>query len=305
MLKNARDAQETGKQIFGLSVPYILDGSDVRANLSEETNIETLGNYDFKNDIVRIFHKRIHSFCKMYGMNFDAAFLHVFCHEVGHSKEVRIFEEAGIFPYRFNVFNFGCHIKIDSQIYDLNSIRIGGRMFYELFMFGIQDYCVNRKIQEFGIRNPLSRTRFLNLPRIQENELTEAQRHELVRRSLLLLPYNIDAYTNGGLTTAEMNVLEEFHEKLVGKKWKLAFSIMKDLEFGAAEKYVSVLCRLFESILDLHVFQRKEKSSSLFARYKIIPKFWKKSSYRVFCVSPKDIGKEAEQMFHWLDSAEK
>jgi hypothetical protein len=304
LLKKARSAEERGEQIFGLRVPFILDRSEMPAGFSNQTQIQTLANYDFKIDLLRIFYRRINSVCEMYDLDCDMAFLHVFCHELGHSKEARLFEEAAIFPYRFNFFSFGCPVRIDSQTHDLNSINISGRRFYELFMFGIQDYCVNKKLQESGIKNPLSKTCILSLPEIQMNELTSEQRHELVIRSLLLLPHNVDIYTNGGLRASEMEMLKGFHEKLVGAKWDLASDIMKDLEFGVQEKYVSVLRELFEGILETHVFQRWQKSSNLFATYKTIPGFWRKNRYRVFYVAPRDLGKEAEQVFSIVDSTE-
>lgn len=284
--KKALRAQEKGERIFGIHIPFLLEEDFIPQDFARQTYIGMLGNYDFKNDVIQIYSKALKDLCKRYSINFDSAFLHIFCHELGHAREARIFEEASIFPYRFKIIPTQMRIMLGSRSYELNNIRIGRKDFYEVFMFGVRDYGIEKELKKYGIENPLPKISVWALQNIQKNGLTEEQRNRLVIELLLLLPYYVCVYAHGRLTESEREFMEGYFKDLIGDKWKFALKTMNNLEFGSPKKYVSVVCKLFERVLELHVFLGWEKNKELFRRYKTIPQFWSKNSYQVFYLCP-------------------
>jgi hypothetical protein len=278
-------AQQIGEKIFGIQIPVLLEGDFNAYDLTQQAYIGTLGRYDFQNDIVRIYAKQIRSFCRKYNMDFESSFVHHVCHELGHAKEARLFEDSGIFPYRFNIISY-CPIKLNSHHYLLNNVKIGGRGLYKVFMLGIQDYSIERELQKYGIKDRFSKLRVWNIQNLQKVVHLPEQKHRLTVEALSLLPLDICHYVYGELTQEEQLLIEKYYKSLIGDKWSSALRIMDDLQFGNAKKYVDVVCKLFEGILGLNIFLGENYRAELFKRYKHIPQFWNKRSYQVFYIVP-------------------
>jgi hypothetical protein len=64
-------AKTTGERIFGIESTLLLEKAPLR-NLSLPTYTETLGRYDFVNDIIKIYYKRIENHCEKLHLNSDS-----------------------------------------------------------------------------------------------------------------------------------------------------------------------------------------------------------------------------------------
>lgn len=300
--KIASRAQLFGEEIFNIHIPFLLEGTYSQADCVNQ--LSALGNYDFNNDVTKIYIKRMKEYCRYYRLNFNSIFLHTFYHELGHAKEARSFESAGIFPYRRNTFHT-CPMKLDSKYYNLTDFKIGGTNILDAFMSGTLDYAIEKELRKFEIENPASRRNFqnlqeglqkMNLQNIRKESLSEEQYHTFFMNSLLFLPYYVSDYVWGSLNENEQYIIERYYRNILGNKWDLTLEIMSTLEFCNPEKYVNVIHKLFESILGLHVSMRTIQNRELFKQYKSIPRFWNKTNYKVIYIAPPQIGKKWEKL---------
>lgn len=280
----AAEAQEIGKQIFGIEIPFLLDRSgEVRTNKLSPTHIETLGEYVWQNDVMRIYYNRIKSLCSRYNVNFNSHFLFCFCHEIGHAKEDRLFEEAGYFPNTFRVWRFGIPIKIESNTYDLSAVSLEKKQFFDIFSCGIHDFAIDSELEKHGIKDALSRRFFFDTKKVGYNKdvPTDVQRHKLILDSLLLLPKILDIHEHGELSENEQRTMRENYEEIIGEKWDGALKILKNIEILNPQKTVEIMLALFEKILGVHAISIEKSSESIFADHPILPRFWNKDSYRI------------------------
>lgn len=144
----ALDAQEEAKQIFGVEPPFILDKS----------RNEELGEYVWRYDVYKIFYKRIKTLCQKYDVDFESIICFCLCHETGHAKEQRLFEEIGFFPNITKTQGEMVLTKIESTNYVLPS-----REFDNIFSCGISDFSINKELAKHNVKNQLAKRYFLTL----------------------------------------------------------------------------------------------------------------------------------------------
>ncbi|MCW4010712.1 MAG: hypothetical protein NWF05_08850 [Candidatus Bathyarchaeota archaeon] len=207
-------AQEKAKQIFGLKVPFFLDGRvEAFSNINSVMRGIELADHDWHYDINRIFYKRIVNLSKRYEVDFPSAIRFCICHETGHAKEERLFEEAGFFPYQKG-FMGGVPIEVDSTKYVL-----GDANFYDSFSCGICDFSVNAELAKNGVVNPVSRRIFFDAPEQKApTPETKQQWHKVLFDSLCALPHVLNVYEHGELTKDEKAGLKESQERIIGVK---------------------------------------------------------------------------------------
>jgi len=293
-------AKTMGERIFGIKSTLLLEKKPL-SDLLLPTYTETLGKYDFVNDIIQIYYKRIESHCEKLHIDADSVLLNTICHEIGHAKEARLFEKENLFPYRFNVFQGNFPIIINSRSFDLNRIWLG-KDFYKIFLIGIQDYAIDAELRKNNIETPLSHIEVQNIPEIQKLNVEKEQWDRLCLETLLLLSHRVNLFANGGLIEQEKKKLEKYNKAIVGDKWNFTVETMKRLEHNSLRNYPDVLCKLFEENLGLKIFQKMENSKTIFDCYKNKPELWTSDNYRVFYLAPMDIGKQMQTLYSLFDS---
>jgi hypothetical protein len=273
------NAQEEAKQIFGVEVPFILDANKkLDRNNCLVSRIEKLAEYDWHCDANRIFYKRIKILCQKYDVDFNSVIYFCLCHETGHAKEQRLFEEIGFFPNTIRRLPEGVPIKIESTNYVLTS-----RGFYDIFSCGICDFSINEELAKHNIKNQLAKKMFFDTTGLQPvNSHTEEEWHKFVLDCLLRLPLVLTVYEHGELNESERRTLKESQEEVIGDKWEKTLLKLKSTEFFNPKSKIDVILELLENILGIPAFLGiNQKREILFNRYSTLPKFWNKEGYRV------------------------
>jgi len=278
------DAQQKAKQIFGIEVPFIVDTKQaINSYAFEALRLEKLAQHYWQYDVAKVFHKKIGFLCKEYSIDFKSVILFCVCHETGHAKEQRLFEEIGFFPNTFRILPEGVPITIESSDYVLSSHRIGEMEYHEVFSFGIRDFSINKELAKHNIRNELAKKGFFGNRGLKDfNVSTREQWHNYVLDHLLLLPLTIDVYEHGGLCEEEKRVLREAQEKVIGDKWEKALSKLSCIEFFSPKSKRDITMELFKNTLGVPAFLGCHQDRKiLFRNYSSIPKYWNKKAYQV------------------------
>jgi hypothetical protein len=254
----AFNAQDIAKQIFGIKLPFVLEE---KAELSYGAPFGSvnaiLGEYYWQKDIERIYCRRIRTFCEKYELDYNSVIQFCLCHETGHAKEQRLFEEIDFFP---------------------NTITWR----YHPFISGICDYSVNKELLKNDIKNPFERKAFLDKETLRTVFVnTKEAKDNFHFNSLLNLPYNIDAYEHGGLSDDEKIGFKESQEKEIGDKWEKALSKLRSIDFFEPKSKLDIILDLYNEILEIPVPLCKVKTEILRLKFQTIPKFWRKSTYNV------------------------
>lgn len=276
----AIQAQEIGERIFGPKTAYILDSSIHMSSKSVTAISTVLGYYEWEYDIIRLFYKQIMLLSKKYGINYKDIFQFCFCHEVGHAREQRMFQEIGYFPNKFKIFREGVIVKIESEKYVLTSFKVSGKEFFDVFSCGILDFAVNCELSKNHMINEIVRPMIFDSS--AQPMQTEVPRHFMVLESLLLLPHNIDIYEHGGLLEDEKRRFAESQKAIVGDKWDTALKILRTIEYPNPKKSVNTIIDMFNNILGIQAsLGFEEKREYLFRDYSTVPTYWDKDKYRV------------------------
>jgi hypothetical protein len=278
----ALKAQDVARQIFGIQVRFILDNEKILSgDASTLTTInEKYGEYYWVNDTYKIYYKKIKIFCLKHNVDYRSMIRFCLCHEVGHGKDERLFEEIGFFPHTIRMPSKGA-IKIETKAYSDPDIR----KFYHRFIGGIFDFSVNKELLKYEMKNPFEKSAFSDKetgkifkPKFDTKELG-------VLDSLLNLPLNLDTYEHGGLEEGEKKVLKEAQPKVVVNKWEKALSTLRSIDFFDPNSKVRVIIELLEEILGIQTYLTITELENLLSDYQIkyrrLPKFWSKESYEV------------------------
>jgi len=282
----AYEAQKIGKQIFGIEVPFLLKGDIEPESATLTSQIGKLGEHDWRYDVITVFHNRIRSLCAKHKIDFNSVFLFSFCHEVGHAKEQRLFEEVGFYPNTFKVPPQGILIKIESKEYCLRSLPIAGKEFYDIFSCGIQDFAINKELAKHGIRNKIAKKVFFSpdddshLLSQSPSICTELQKGNLIIERLSLLPIVIDIYENGELTENEKINLKAAQKEIMGNKWETTLSLLREIEFFNPRRTKEITLELFNKTLEVPAWLGPCYRDS-FGKRSTIPRFWNKDCYEV------------------------
>lgn len=274
-------AQEISDRIFGLKIPFILDGESIPKSSKSITSVSTiLGYHEWEYDIMRIFYKKIKSFTEKYRVDYTSVFQFCFCHEVGHAKQQRMFEEIGYFPNKFKMWPEGVIVEIESAKYALTRFSVSGKEFWDVFSCGILDFAINKELSKNLMINKLTRPMALDTsaPPMQ----AKIPRNYLVLESLLLLPHNIDTYQHGGLLDDEKRQFMESKKETVGDKWNSALTILRNIKYSNPENTLNTIIKMFHDILGIHAFLGfPEDRKYLFRDYPAVPNYWSKDGYRL------------------------
>jgi hypothetical protein len=266
-----RAGREEAKQIFGIQVPFILDtNKDLDYSNSSMPRTVILGEYKWNYDIIRIFHKRISILSQKYDIDFKSMIYFCFCHEIGHAKEQRLFEEIGFFPNTVCTHPEGIFFKIDSLSYVAKNLN------YNLFIGGICDFSINKELAKHNIKNQLAKKRYFEPTSFQPPSTHEEARQNTILDCLLHLPYYIDIYEHGELDEDEKRALQESQETLIGDKWEKTLSELRKIEFFDPKSKIGIILELFENTLGIQAFLNKVEIS-----HSRLPKFWTKSDYQI------------------------
>lgn len=271
------EAQKEAKKFFGIEVPLILD---TRHKLEWDTLLVSkavgLAEYDWHYDVNRVFHKKISTLCEKYDVDFELVICFCICHETGHAKEQRLFEEIGFFPNTMKRLPNGVCLKIENAMYLTTNHSL-----YDRFSCGISDFSINELLSEHNIKNQLAKKIFLDTT----NQSPNAQREErsiLVLDTLLHLPIVLDIYEHSDLDENQKRILKESQENIVGDKWEQTLSTLRRINFFDPLSTIETKIDLFKKTLGISAFLgSKEKSETLFSHYSTLPKFWNKKEYRV------------------------
>jgi hypothetical protein len=253
----AYSSSEIAKQIFGLKVPFLLDQqAELEYSARYGAVNATPAEYYWTLDYARIYSRRIKTLCKKYELDCNLFTQFCLCHEMGHAREQRLFEEIGFFPNTINKP-------------------------YHLFIAGICDYSINKELLKHGLKNPFERRAFLDKDTQRSASITtKAERDELHFNLLLNLPLTLDVYDYGGLTNEEKAGLKEGYEKLIGNKWEKAHTKLRQIDFFNAESKLDTIVELYGEILEQYLELRRENTRLLRLRNPL-PDFWHKSAYNV------------------------
>ena len=114
---------------------YYLVGS---ANEEEFLSVsERLGEYNYYEDNITIYINKIQYLTKKYKLNIEKMINYSICHEYGHAKQARIFEEQQYFP---NLIG-----KYRKRVYDLEGRKIFPKDLHQ-FITNLLDFCINKEL---------------------------------------------------------------------------------------------------------------------------------------------------------------
>ena len=179
--------QEEAERIWGIKVPFILD--DTISNEHALIRGQKLAGHLWYYDTNMIFHKGIKILCQKYNVYFNPVLCYCLCHETGHAKEQRIFQEIGFFPFM-------------TRSLPINPI-LRNNDFYSTFSNGICDFSINQELAKQNIINKLAKPMFFDTTGLKEytSRFREESEHKL--NYLLSLPYVLDTYEHTGLNGAQ------------------------------------------------------------------------------------------------------
>ncbi len=282
LFSEASIAQANGERIFGLRIPYLLDGISIKSNKSFTSINTTLGYYQWEYDLLTLYHKRIEALSQKYHVDYKQLFTFCFCHEVGHAKQQRLFESIGYFPNKFKIWPEGVAVEIESTKYLVTEkFPVSSKPFWDAFSCYIQDFAINKVLLQNAMQNELCRPMAFDIsaPAISN----DVPRQFIVLESLAMLPHDIDVYEHGGLLQDEKRLFVESKKKILGDKWDIAYALLRKIEFAHPESILEVTIKMFKDILGVHASfgYSPQRRSFLFKDYSTVPKYWNKDSYEV------------------------
>ena len=284
-IHNMFNAQKLGEKLFGLNIPFVVDGKPAK-HITEKlaAYVETLAEYDFRNDIVRIYKKRLNYFSKSLGIDLNLLIRFVICHEVGHAKEGRLCEKSGFYPYTIKVSPAPIPFSIESITYDLRKVQVSGIGFPETFLNGISDCVVNKELLKNSLFDPLAKKTFIrDIAESAYANLGQNQMHQIIIEKSCMLPLNVDFYLHRNLDARLKRLIETDYRQLLGEKWDYTVSKMEQLEITEPLKNVEIAKDLLEKVLGICAFSLELDRYSVFD-FSRIPKFWSKDRYNVLFV---------------------
>ena len=281
----AGNSQKLAKQIFGIKVPFVLDNKEELVYTSSPASVNTTwAEYNWLTDVEKIFSKKIYTFCRKHSVDFESMICFCLCHETGHAKEQRLFEESGFFPIALPI---EVYAKIESTNYVFTRSEL-----LRMFMGGIFDFSVNKELLKNNLKNPFARKAYLDKETLRTSEFTtkkEGYSSDLRYRYLILnLPLVLDLYEHGGLNESERRTLKENQEKEIGDKWEKTLLKLKSIEFFDAKSKRDIMLELFENTLGIqhaYLVSNVNRKNLLPTGYSELPKFWNKDSYCVMHLS--------------------
>jgi hypothetical protein len=276
------EAQRIGKEIFGINIPFLVDGKPAK-QIAEKfaAYLEVLAEYDFRNDIVQVYNKRVSRFSERFSVDLDSLILFVICHELGHAREGRLCEESGFFPYTVKISPAPIPFSVNSITYDLRKVQVSGIGFPRIFLNGISDFAVNRELLKHGLFDPLAAKTFvLDAPESMSANLGQEQAHQILIEKSCLLPHNVDICSHGNVDVKLKGLVEAYYRKLLGDKWDYTVDKMEQLEIAKPWKNVEIAKDLLKKIFGVNSFNMDVGSHFVFGSSQI-PKFWSKDRYSV------------------------
>jgi hypothetical protein len=241
----------------------------------------TWAEYNLTTDVEKLYSKKINTFCQKHSVDFESMICFCLCHETGHAKEQRLFEEISFFP-------MALPIEVHANVGLTNYVFARSELF-RIFMGGIFDFSINKELFKNNLKNPFERKAYLDKEtRRTVNHITKANQHDFLKYSLLNLPFNLDTYEYGGLDEVDKEDLKQTQEKVIGDKWEKTLLKLKSIEFFDAKSKRDIMLELFENILGLNVsLVSNANRKNLLRRtgYSELPKFWNKDNYQVMVLS--------------------
>jgi hypothetical protein len=256
--------QEEAERIWGIKVPFILDGT-----MSNEHTLirgQKLAAHLWYNDANTIFHKGIEILCQKYNVDFNSVLCYCLCHETGHAKEQRLFQEIGYFPFM-------------TRSLPLKPI-LRNNGFYSTFSNGICDFSINQELANQNIINKLAKPMFFDTTGLKEYTSRFRDESELKLTCLLSLPYVLDVYEHSGLNESERRALKE-SQTVMADYWDRTLSSLQSIKFFDPESKINITIELLKELLGVEAFLEFEDSKILLNRYPTLPKFWNKEAYRI------------------------
>ena len=265
LLKNAEEKAAT---IFRLDVPLIIN----EKSLPKKPISEQMGYYDCYKDKIILYINKIQQVASMFNLNLGKMVTHCVCHEFGHAKQARLFEDNQV-----------CHWKIHKDPLcriEIESVRIAVKLEeINLVNNWLQDFCIDRELYRHGIPNALAKLMIKDLELTGPEEIVTYVR-------MKSLPRNITLYEFGDLSDSEKNYIETTIKDSIGKDWDTAYNIMKSLELTEIDAYRNVIKIFIETIFRQNAYYLPITRDRIFEG-RDRPSFWSETQYDVLHVIPK------------------
>jgi hypothetical protein len=229
--------QDEAERILGIKIRFILDGT--MSNEHALIRGQKLATYLWYNDANMLFHKVIEILCQKYNVDFNSVLCYCLCHETGHAKEQRLFQEISYFPY----MTINQHVK--------PILRNNG--FYSTFSNGICDFSINQELAKHNIINKLAKPVFFDTTGLKEYTSRFRDELELKLTNLLSLPYVLDAYEHSGLNESERRALKE-SQTIVADYWDRTLSSLQSIKFFEPESKINITIKLLKELLGVEAF---------------------------------------------------
>ena len=263
-------AIQKATKIFQIKVPMIIDEKP----LPNKPSLEQMGYYDCYKDRVVIYINKIQQVVSTFGLELEKMITSVVCHEIGHAKQARIFEDNQVCPWIIQKHRKCCvkleGVEIPLKITDISFVNNW-----------VQDFCVNKELFDCGIADISVKVRVKDLK-------LEGPRDIVSYVRMKHLPMDITLYEFGGLSDSERERLKQTIKNCISEKWDTTYDLMKSLHFAGINEYLEVIETLIADI-----FGQKTcflpKDSRLIFEGKNRPSFWNKNNYNVLQVFPKDM----------------
>jgi len=257
-----KEAEEKAISIFDIKIPLTINEEEFHSVS------EPLGEYNYYEDNIAIYINKIQYLTKKYELNIEKMINYSVCHEYGHAKQARIFEEQQFFPIMIG--------KYRKCVYDFERIKISSEDFHQ-FITNLLDFCINKELKNFEIVDPAVK---IALDYLEPSGPEEYVQFILTKN----LPKHIGYYEFSGLSESERNDMKSRIVNHVGEKWDYTCEIMRSLEFSNVENYIKKQSKLIEYLLKQRVYYKELSSEEIF-RGRNRPTFWNKTSYFVTVIS--------------------
>ncbi|MGA2386537.1 MAG: hypothetical protein ABSG33_08390 [Candidatus Bathyarchaeia archaeon] len=256
--------QEEAERIWGIKVPFILD--ETISNEHILLRGQKLAEHLWYNDANKIYYKGIEILCQKYNVDFSSVLRYCICHETGHAKEQRLFQEIGYFPFR-------------TKNLPIKPI-LRNNEFYSTFSNGIWDFSINQELAKQNIINKLFKPMFFDTTDLKEYTSRFGDESEFKLTCLLSLPNVLDVYEHSGLNEGERMVLRESH-LILADFWDRTLSTLQGIKFFDPASKINITIELLRELLGVNAFLDLEDHKFLFSRYPNLPKFWSKKAYQI------------------------
>jgi hypothetical protein len=251
-----------GQRLFDITIEVIFE---------QNTQWPAVAMYDRWTDRVKIFVNHISEMVAQ-GADPRKLVMQAVAHEFGHAREARLFAKSGVCPWYLCVAT-NCRLETEEGFYHGKDFR---PEFAQLTSW-IQDFPIDRKLSEYGIRDQTAKARIVRIQQILQERRPTEPAGKLRLQTILMLPSEIRHYMFGDICHQDRIRIQQFAASVLGaKEWEEAVELISSREFGDIPKYETVTTAYFRDFLRLGATFESVAREQLGD----LPAFWTNDAYR-------------------------